>query len=264
MCRVLKNALFCSLVILILCACGLSQTDARDEVSEFVEPIAIEETLPNAAGDWDLRLSCQYLHSSGEHSADCPRTQLFVGLPRRFGAEINLPFTTSTNPDYGFGDVSASVKYLFRTPNRRRPAIAFAVEAAFPTATAGEDGAFEIQPSLALLQQLGRATLQGNAGYSFAVGNAPAGVSQFQGGVSMAFPIVANRWYCLAEADGSGSELMLVPGVKYRVSDDRFFAFGLPVGVTAAAPRVGFIAQVQFSVRKSGSNEHPVRTDNHD
>lgn len=260
--KTIPSAGLCSFAIVIACVPGWSQSDRKQEVSEFVEPIAVEETLPNAAGDWDLRLSCQYLHSSGEQLTECPRTQLFIGLPRRFGAEINLPFTTSTSAAYGFGDASASVKYLFRAPSEHRPAVAFALEAGFPTESSGEDGAFELQPSLALLQQLGRVTLQSNAGYSFALGKSAA--SQFQGGVSMAFPVVTDRWYCMAEADGSGNELMLVPGFKYKINDDGFVAFGVPLGATAAAPRVGFIAQIQFSIRKSTGNERTAGASNHD
>jgi hypothetical protein len=239
----------------------MSQSTGPEE-REFVEPIAIEETLPNPAGDWDVRFSCQHLHATDEQLVTCPRTQFFLGLPRRLGAEINVPFTLSTSASttYGLGNLSGAMKYLLRAPSQSRPAIALSLEAGFPTAGSGEDNAFEIQPSVAFLKQLGRATLQGNWGYSFAVREESAGQgSQFQGGASLAFPL--HRWYLLAEVDGAGSELMVAPGVKYRIPRGGFLALGVPLGVTAASPDFGLIFQIQFSIRKSAEARERANND---
>ena len=36
-----------------------TEVDARQEPQEYVEPIVTEQTIPNAVGDWDLRVSAE-------------------------------------------------------------------------------------------------------------------------------------------------------------------------------------------------------------
>lgn len=106
MTSVKKKRLLVLLVLPFACLPALAQDEqANGTSSEFVEPIVTEETLPNEVGDWDLRLSCGYTHRKEARTADCVRAQVFFGIARRWGGEVNLPLTYAmdTPAGHGFG-----------------------------------------------------------------------------------------------------------------------------------------------------------------
>src|SRR5574341_716651 len=66
--------------------------DAREKEREFVEPIITEETLPNEVGEWDLRWSSEWAKEAGnDRSGRLRRAQLFFGILKNLGGEIDLP-----------------------------------------------------------------------------------------------------------------------------------------------------------------------------
>src|SRR5438105_11128872 len=83
--------------VLLLLATAPSWAEDR---AEFVEPIIIEETLPNEVGEWDLRISCAYARGRTDASANCLRAQVFFGIAPRWAAELEaaLPNITGDRP----------------------------------------------------------------------------------------------------------------------------------------------------------------------
>jgi hypothetical protein len=271
MTSVKKRRILALLVLPFACLPTLARDEQSNGTSsEFVEPIVTEETLPNEVGDWDLRLSCGYTHREEARTADCVRAQVFFGIARRWGGEVNLPFTYAmdTPAGHGFGDLSAAIKYRLRAPERRLPAIVLGLESTFPTGASSKgtgQGVYELRPNLAFLQKTGGATLQGNLGYTVALAKGTAEESN-QGtfNASAAFPLRTNQWYLLAEATGTfatnSRQILLAPGIKYTFGHNRFLALGLLVGMTANSPAFGVIVQMQFSIREHREHEQAKRT----
>jgi hypothetical protein len=241
----------------ILLSAATSAVAQAARATESVEPIFIEETLPNAPGDWDVRLSCTYLDGNDSHRTDCPLGQLFVGLGRRWGAELQVPlsFVRGERGGQGVGDVSTSVKYLLRMPGQRGPALALSLEGTFPSGstTAGiGEGSTELRPAIAFYQTLGQTVVQGNVGHSFLVTKTSTeGRPETRYGAAVAHPI-DSHWLALGECAGTldrgPKEFVLSPGIKRSLGRERFFAVALPLGVTTSSPSFGVVLQLQFPI----------------
>jgi hypothetical protein len=228
-----------------------------EDRAEFVEPIIIEETLPNQVGEWDLRISCACARGRTDVPANCLRAQVFFGIAPRWAVEFEaaLPNISGNRPAEARAEVGGALKYLLRTTGRG-PALVLALETGFAVGQpdVSEDGRLELQPTFAFLQSLGRTTVQGNVGYAVT----PGGAKKQQRAVhnlSVAVPWRQARWHTFAELAGSAGdgfpELVFSPGLKYGFGGGHFFAFGLPIGLNSASPKVGAVFQVQFALSKA-------------
>lgn len=245
------------LVLSVILLSATSTVGQAAPATESVEPIFIEETLPNAPGDWDVRLSCTYMDGNDSHRTDCPLGQLFVGLGHRWGAELQVPFSFVRGERGGqsVADVSTSVKYLLRMPGQRGPALALSLEGTFPSGstTAGTgEGSTELRPAVAFYQTLGQTVLQGNVGHSFLVTKTSTEARpETRYSAAVAYPI-HSHWWAMAECSGTldrgAKQFVLSPGIKRIVGGDRFFAVAVPLGVTPSSPAFGVVLQFQFMI----------------
>src|ERR1035438_9474168 len=84
---------FLAVTARILCCPGvvIAQAPNNDPEVRIVDPIVTEETMPNDPGDWALRLSGSYGWRGTEGSGFLPREQLFFGIAKRWGGEVEVP-----------------------------------------------------------------------------------------------------------------------------------------------------------------------------
>ena len=244
---------------------AFAQEAGADEEFEVVEPIITEETLPNPPGDWDLRMSGGYFSGPDEPFGYLPRTQLFFGIAKRWGGDVSLPFNFVNGAErhYGLGDASATLKFLARPFRPGKTAVVLGVETGFPTGDSAKElgeGAYEVEPFLALLHVWDHVTLQGNLG---------PGITQDQEtgerevnffyNAAAAFPFRGRKWHVLAEVNGCHQEysspVSLAPGIKYSFQPGRFLGVSLPVGLNSSAPRLGVVVQFQTTLNFGGEKE---------
>ncbi len=250
------------LLLVILLACGAPPVLAGDETSddgeiEFVEPIVTEETLPNDVGEWDFRVSAHYAKNGSETTAILPRLSLFFGLAERLGGEISLPlvYQDSDGVDaYDLGPLSASVKFLVVEPELNRPALTVGLEVELPTgdevefptgeaATEEAERNYEITPFVGLLTTVGRATLQGNIGWSLSVPKSEGPTSHsvtYNWAASV--PIWREKTYGMIELNGdigtrnAEDSVSVAPGIRHFLDDDVSIALAVPIGLNENTP----------------------------
>jgi len=239
----------------------LAQEKNIEPEANIVEPIITEETMPNEAGDYDLRLSGSYLWRGDIGSGFLPRAQLFFGIANRWGGEIEVPmaFAKSATGHYGVGDISTTVKFLARKPATRSPGIVLGLEMNFPSGSVNDglgEGALEAAPFVALVQTAGRFVLQGNLGYSIfhKVQETDARDQFFYNG-ALAFRLQHIRSFLLGEINGNrtatGSQIAFSPGMKYSFTPQRYLAIALPIGLNSQTPRMGIVLQMQITLRSA-------------
>lgn len=141
-------------------------TESESE-SESIEPILIEETLPNEVGEWDLRFNFDYLKNNKETITTLPQLQLFFGIFKNIGAEISLPFIYRKEEiaNYGLGSISTSIKWQFLKQSHTLPAMVIGIEVGFPTNSfieEAEERSMEYSPYIAFLKDFGKLCVQGN------------------------------------------------------------------------------------------------------
>lgn len=239
-----------------------AQTEASSDdavVERAVEPIVIEETLPNEVGEWALRWSADYFRRGSEMTARSPRAQLFFGIVDRVGAEIDVPFVLERGDTrrYALGDVSTSLKWLAVGGGDPRGGLALTVgaEIAWPTGSAasgGDDGVVEVRPFVGVLKPFGGATLQGNVGWSRQI--RADGDEALTYGWALALPTPRPRLHVLAEVTGGwamgdeASSLAIAPGFRYGVNSRMSLALACPIGILAGSPRWGVVTQWQLGL----------------
>lgn len=263
-------------VVLALCPNSLAQEETLPaEEKEYVEPIITEETLPNEVGEWDFRFSIEYAKGpKEERSGLLPRFQVFFGIARNLGGEIDLPLAYTTEPSqaYGVGDAALSLKWLVVEPASRKPAVVLGLEVELPTGDADRElgeGAYEFEPFVALMKDFSQVNLQGSVGFS---GRALTSDSpNSEGGKELtynwaaAFPVHKKRIHLLAEVNGSvslsGGEnaVTLSPGFKYNLGKNMFIGIGTPVGLTRESRDFGVVVQFQVGVEPSDQRERVRR-----
>jgi hypothetical protein len=146
---------------------AMAQGSTEMREPRVIDPILTEESLPEDAGECNLRTTAAY-HAGVELVTVLPRTQLFCGFSRRWGGEIDVPMVR-VDGRYGPGDVGATVKYKLREPTSRWPALVFGLETTLPTQRRSHDtdtneSGVEVQPFVAVLKQVRGLTIQGNIG----------------------------------------------------------------------------------------------------
>lgn len=244
---------------LVACAGGRGALCMGEEVQErtggeeFVEPVLIEETLPNAPGELSVRLTTDYRRGDGDAVGTLPNLQLFYGLCERVGASLAVPAAYVSSVDgvhYGLGDLSTDLKCLLLKPAPTLPAVVAGVEATFPTGSRTRslgEGVYELTPNVALLKDFGSFCLQGGFGWAKQVGSRHRDAWTY--GWAASAPLVKQKLNLLLEAQGDWagtSHATLAPGVKYSLTQT--FAFGLasPLGLNRNTDKWGVITQAQI------------------
>lgn len=231
----------------------VAEEPAGKTEQKFLEPIIIEETMPNAPGELTLRLTTDYRENGAEAIGALPRFQLFYGLVDRLGTSLSVPMTynkSDGSAHYGLGDLSLDLKYLLLRPGPTVPALVVGIEAGFPTGNQNSglgEGAYEMAPFVGLLKDFGPVCLQGNFGWSKEITGARTDRVTY--GWALSVPIEARKLYLLAELQGdfgSPNHVTIAPGVKYLVCDN--FSLGLagPLGLNSHTETWGIVTQFQF------------------
>ena len=247
----------------LVCLGGASRASAQGNPtptvieSIVVEPILTEESLPEEKGECNVRMTAAYHVEALAPATTLPRTQVFCGFSSRWGGELDVPFAQGSGVEkqYGLGDVSASIKYKLREQTARLPAFVLGLETMFPTGNpekgTGESGV-EVQPFVALLEQVRSVSLQGNIGLGIRhSGSEREYRPSYNGAVGL--PLRKTGFALLGEVNGSYSPtgpaaISVTPGVHYEIGKNRYVAFGLPISMTGAR-QVGAVVQIQFRVR---------------
>jgi hypothetical protein len=228
------------------------EEDQKTE-EQFVEPIIIEETMPNDPGEWSLRLTTDYRKTGSEPVGALPEFEVFYGLIERLGISLSLPMAydkPDTNSHYGLGDISFDLKYLVVKPGPTMPALVVGLETEFPTGNQKlglGDGAYELTPFLALLKSYGPFCLQGNFGWSKQI-NGPH-ENFFNYGCALSAEMVKHKLYLLSEIQGdwrAPNHTTVAPGIKYYFFDNITLGAAVPIGLNSNTGRLGIVTQFQI------------------
>jgi hypothetical protein len=243
----------------ILCCPGIlmAQESNTDPEPRIVEPIITEETMPNEPGEWDLRLSGSYMWQGPGGFGLFPRAQLFFGIAKRWGGEVEARIAKETANHYGVGDISTTMKYLVLEPGVRSPGVVLGLETTFPSGNAPRglgEGVLEAAPFVAAVYASRSAVLQGNFGYAVVhrISGTDASNQFFYNG-AVAFPIERLNAFLLGEINGThasgGNQVAFSPGLKYNLTPERYLAIAFPVGLNQQSPRLGIVLQIQIALR---------------
>lgn len=232
----------------------LAAQQASEEEAEIVEPLLIDEALPNEPGESSLRISAGFLTADDETAGVAPRLQLFHGLPGRVGVEASLPLAFHREDDernFGLGDIGLGLKLLAVEHGEAHPAVALGFETEFPTGDEDEElgeGENRVRPFIALLKDFGAFSLQGNVGWEKQTSGDDR-EDQFDYNWALAVPLVPARTHLLAELSGDWSrapERIAAIGLKQQVSDSATFGVTIPFGLNNRTEDWGVHAQLQF------------------
>jgi len=240
--------------ILLWCAAGVVAGEETNKAEgTFIEPILIEETLPNDPGEWSLRLTTDYRRGDGEAVGTLPDWQVFCGPVERIGMSLSLPMAYTRQDaasHYGLGDISTSLKYLAVKPRPDLPALVPGLEVTFPTGNRAHglgEGAYELAPNLALLKQFGPFCVQGNFAWSKPVSAPRADVWTY--GWAVSAPLVRDKLHLLAEIQGdlgSPNHTTLAPGIKYNLTGKLTAGLAVPSGLNKNTAGWGMVSQFQI------------------
>ncbi len=215
--RSLTQAPLLVLVTVLVPALATAQSEEKREVPE---PLLIEETMPTAPREFEMRLGVEL----GDDESLLPHVQGFYGLMDRLSAEVDLPFlrlTPGEGPtEYGLGTVGLGVKWLLVEPRDQRPAWVLGLEVGIPR---GDDEEREIEPFLASRYELGAIYLQGNVGASFA-----GDETRLVYGLAMIVAFGDKPLYFLGEVNQTDDERVIGPGVKVRLHDEWYLGLAVP------------------------------------
>ncbi len=240
--------------VFLLCATGaLADDETNKTENTFIEPILIEETMPNEPGEWSLRLTTDYRRGDNEAVGTLPNLEVFYGIADRLGAVLSIPIAytnQSTISHYGFGDISTTLKYLVVRPGSEVPALVLGLVTTFPTGnhTLGlGDGAYELTPYVALLKQFGPVCVQGNFGWEKHISAPYADMWTY--GWALSTPLIKDKLNVLAEIQGdwgSPNHTTVAPGIKYNFTDKFTIGLALPVGLNRNTEGWGIVTQFQI------------------
>jgi hypothetical protein len=249
-----------------------------DESKEYVEPIITDETLPNDPGELSIRLGIEYRERGDEAEGAFPRIQAFYGIFDRVGVELSLPLRYrsgdremeeeggsgdaagegpgSSVATYGLGDLSLALKCVALKPRGAIPAVVLSLETTFPTGDEDRglgEGAYELTPFLAVLQDIGPFCVQGNFGWSRQVSSSEGSLeSRWVYNWALAAAIPETPIYMLLELNGDWSDdapdrAAVAPGIKYLFLDNAFVALAVPIGLNRQTDAWGIVQQVQVN-----------------
>ncbi len=252
-----------AVLIMVWLSAGLparAQDTARESRSAVIEPILIEETLPEENGECNLQINLAYRATGVEPETSLPRLQLFCGFSQRFGTDIDVPMAGISG--YGIGDAGITLKYMLHNQSARLPALVAGLETVFPTGNPDRgigEGGVELQPFLAFLRQFRGFGIQGKVGMGVRHSGDARDYRTSYGG-SLAVPIHSQRWAVLGEFTGShsssGEDVFSVsPGLHWSLGNGRHMGVGLPIALTGPVRRVGVVFQFQTGLRRAAHED---------
>ncbi len=219
----------------------------------FVEPITLDETMPNPPGDLDLRWSTEYSKRDAEQTLITPRFQLFYGITSNLGAEVGIGglYRKEDSSHYGLGDISFSLKRILLRHGPVWPALVLGLEVERPGAETENNATrtkAEIKPFIAVLKNWSHFTVQGNVGWSRNVGsNEGERRNEFTSGVAVAIPVGNGKVHLVAELNRmTESRFSAAPGFKLHFGRSRFFAIAAPLGLNGDTAKWGLVTQFQL------------------
>jgi len=230
---------------------GAAESDNQTETN-FLNPIVTEEVMPDEPGELTLRLGTDYRRRNTEAN-ELPYVEACFGLIERLGATVNVPMAYHNEgggASYGFGDVSAILKYLAVRPSPSVPAVVLGLEAQFPTGNEHlglGTGAYEFTPYVALLKDFGALLLQGNIGWSKQITGNQEGAFVYNWAASV--PIYRRKLYLLTEINGNWGRpnyAAIAPGIKYLFSDKFSAGVAAPIGLNRNTAAWGIVTQFQY------------------
>ncbi len=245
-----------------LAACRLKSAPAAEEVaghephekeSSFIEPILIEETMPNAPGEWALRLTTDYRRGNGDPVGTLPNLEVFYGIIDRLGTTLSIPMAYAgqdPGSHYGLGDVEARLKYLLVKPGEAAPAVALGAVTTFPTGNHTlllGDGAYALGPFVALLKRVGPVCVQGNFGWEKQVTAGRRSLWSY--GWAASIPLIQDTLHFLTEIAGDWgrpNHATLAPGLKYYLTEKFTVGAAVPIGLNKDTSEWGIITQFQI------------------
>ncbi len=225
---------------------------------ESIEPILIEETLPNEVGEWDLRFTFDYSINKKVIITTLPQVQLFFGIFKNIGGEISLPFIYRKDEiaNYGLGAISTSIKWQVLKQGHTLPAIVLGFEVGFPTNSFGvesEEQAFIYSPYVAFLKDFGKLCMQGNLALETKIPVSGGERNrETELNIALAYPCFDSKVDVIAELSSSFSTdeksvLLVSPGLRYYLNDKHALALAVPVNLdNSSVLRVIFQYQFQF------------------
>lgn len=252
-----------SLILLGANAPARAQGNAAHGEVRVIEPIITEESLPEDAGECNLRTTASYHVGVLETLTDLPRAQLFCGFSRRWGGEVDVPMERSGGR-YGPRESGASVKYKLREETSRIPALVLGLEATFPVHGRDPDeqgNGVEVQPFLAVLKQVRGFTLQGNIGVGILRNGSSKREYRAAYNGAVVIPLRSTRFTLVGEVNAasaqSGATLatLFSPGLHYGLGRDCYIAFAAPLGRRHGATSIGAVFQFQMRVRKGQASD---------
>lgn len=239
---------------------ALAQANTASRDSPAIEPIITEESLPEDAGECNLRTTAVY-HTEVLAPA-LPRIQVFCGLSRRWGGEIEVPMAR-IDGRYEPGDIGTNVKYTMHEQTSRIPALVLGIEATLPTQRSDpnqntDERNVEVQPFVAVLKQVRGLTIQGNVGLGIVYGGSEREYRAAYNG-ALTVPLGNIGFALVGEVNVAFSPLETTlsfsPGLHYSLGKDRYVALALPVSSSNGPARVGAVFQFQMRVRRGRNSE---------
>jgi hypothetical protein len=257
----------CHIVSLVFIGTGIpaaaQDTVAPRDSRRIIDPIITEESLPEDAGECNLRMTAAYHAGGYEPVMALPRAQMFCGFSRGWGGEIELPMAR-VEGRYGPGDFGAAVKYKLRAQTSHVPALVLGVETTFPTQWRDSykdtnEGGVEVQPFVAVLKQVHAIAIQGNVGLGISNSGSKREYRAAYNG-AMAVPLRHTGFTFLGEVNAAsslpvGATLSFSPGLHHSMGKDRYMALALPVNRGHSPSRVGVVFQFQMCIRRERGSE---------
>lgn len=185
-----------------------------------------------------------------------PRVQLFFGITDRLGGDIDVALVLARNHGrhYGPGDVETSLKWLLVAPGTDVPAITVGWEFGWPTGSVEKGtggGAVELHPFLGLLKDFGSFSVQGDIGWSRAIGGEEA-ERAVPYNWAVALPLSRPETALMVEINGGiglrgeHSLVAAAPGIRYGLRPGMSVAVAVPIGLTSRSDQWGIVTQWQL------------------
>ena len=226
---------------------GVAVAQEREAGAAIVEPVSVDEVLPEAAGEASGRVSVgAQLPRAGEGGASVlPRVQVFVGLSERVGAEAGLG--AEVRPLAGIARVSTAavgLKVALARPDGAWPGLVAKVE----TRLDAEEGV-QVAAGLGVVGRVGRLTAQGTIALALSwAGAAP----ELEANAALGWALTEHV-YVLVEAEagaalgpGGTPRGSVGPAVKWVSKQGFFLALGTLIGVGAGLGDVAAVLQGQL------------------
>ncbi len=233
--------------LLFLLPAGVAVAQEGEASEAIVEPVSVDEVLPEAAGEASGRVSVgARLSRAGEGGAAVlPRVQGFWGLSERVGAEAGLG--AEVRPLAGVARVSSAtlgLKVALARPDGAWPGLVAKVE----TSLAAEEGV-RVAAGLGAVGSAGRLTAQGTIALALSWGRA---APELESNAAVAWALT-EQVYVLLEAEAGGAlgpggtpRGSVGPALKWVPRRGFFLALGTLIGVAAGLGDVAAVLQGQL------------------